>query len=365
MTFRQERWFEVRSPGHVYYYKGETDVADGRAPLGVIDLRLVVALKFHATDAGTRDGTRVDLELADRRFKLRAPTSDDASAWLDALQHWRDYAVEHDEYHPHTHFQEGDAASSNSASNRTGDTTASASSASSSIGGTDAVPSLSPLGDDDTAAAADADSATPGTAATTLSPMASIRLSSQAPSACAAISDSSRSGRASGAAGVSSSMTRRPSAPRANSGVEAAGGDDGPMPAPLEGILEKKKARAAWRDTWHERYFRIDPSDATLKYYKCTDHGTPPGAGAVPKGVIDMRMVDVEPYSKTDDPLRFSLNLGQGDGQVKLRAKSADDTAKWLRGLDEWKEHFLLTCSSFEASFDDIDAAHNANSSHA
>ena len=86
------------------------------------------------------------------------------------------------------------------------------------------------------------------------------------------------------------------------------------QPAPLEGILEKKKSHTAWRDTWHERFFRIDASDCSLKYFKAAGDATP-------KGSIDLRLVvDVERYSKSDDPLRFSINLGEQN--IKLRAKS-------------------------------------------
>ena len=122
-----------------------------------------------------------------------------------------------------------------------------------------------------------------------------------------------------------------------------------PGPKPLEGMLEKKKkkARVAWRGAWNELYFCIDPSDATLKYYKCTDDGTPPCSGAVPDGVIDMRAVHIVYVStKADNPLQFSLSLAEG--QVLLRAKNVDDTARWLRGLDEWKAYFLRSVEKID-----------------
>ena len=68
--------------------------------LGVIDLRLAVSIEHAAVGKGgdgTHDSRHIALELAERTFELRAASAEEAREWLEALHHWHDWAIEHDE----------------------------------------------------------------------------------------------------------------------------------------------------------------------------------------------------------------------------------------------------------------------------
>ena len=97
-----KRFFAVRGPGDLCYWKTSDDSVD---PIGVVDLRLVVRVSAASNDG---DG-RVDVELADRKMKLRATSKRDADEWIEALNAWIDHAVEQDGLAGYRDFDEAHA----------------------------------------------------------------------------------------------------------------------------------------------------------------------------------------------------------------------------------------------------------------
>lgn len=295
----QERWFEVSAPGRLHYYKSDTEASRGGSALGVIDLRLVLSLKQGAGSG--RDMMRLDLELADRRFKLKAASQDDARAWLDALQGWRDFAIDSSIWRANN--ADVNHGASPGASSRAGARV-------------------------DEEQGGDVEFVNP-----TLSPIL--------------MADDGTRKRVKDAP---------PAAPPAKP-------ESPSMPATLEGVLQKKKSHrcsilphvtpplvrnrrpslfsSAWRDTWTELFFKVHSSDASLEYFRLASDSTP-------KGSIDLRLVvRIDRYTKADNPRRFSINLGEQQ-QIKLRARTAADAERWITGLEAWKDYFLMNCESYE-----------------
>ena len=101
---------QLEAPGRLKYFKQDF-AHDTAAPAGVVDLRLVIGVKLHTHGQGGKDATRIDLELADRTYKLRCADSDETLAWIQALHDWRDYSIDHEAHHPiseHSHDHDED-----------------------------------------------------------------------------------------------------------------------------------------------------------------------------------------------------------------------------------------------------------------
>jgi hypothetical protein len=53
--------------------------------------------------------------------------------------------------------------------------------------------------------------------------------------------------------------------------------------------------------------------------------------------------IDIKPYEKKKgrtDTTRFNINMGEKT--FKFRASSAQDGERWINGLNEWREYFLM-----------------------
>lgn len=101
----QRRYFIIKTPGNLYYFKSED--TSGTSPQGVVDLRLVINLKMHTHQgSSTKDATRIDMELAQRTFKLRCSSDEEGQNWLETLLNWRDYARDHAASVPSQHHHE-------------------------------------------------------------------------------------------------------------------------------------------------------------------------------------------------------------------------------------------------------------------
>ncbi len=62
-----------------------------------------------------------------------------------------------------------------------------------------------------------------------------------------------------------------------------------------------------------------------------------------PSGVIDLRTLkEIAPYEKNGaiDYTRFNIDIG--DKVFKFRVGSVSEGEKWVNGLQNWQEYFLL-----------------------
>lgn len=112
------------------------------------------------------------------------------------------------------------------------------------------------------------------------------------------------------------------------------------QPDMLEGWLEKKTGHMSMNKGWHNRYCRVNVEAKAFQYFKTSS------PREEPSGHIDLAGVDVAQisYYSSKDHSRF--NIETGDKTYKFKAKSANEGEKWVKGLEAWKEYFLLESPS-------------------
>jgi len=74
----QNRYFVIRPPGIVYYYKKADTTGP---PLGSLDLGRAVNVALHRGKDGELDATRIDVEMPDGTMKVRCRSEEYAEEW--------------------------------------------------------------------------------------------------------------------------------------------------------------------------------------------------------------------------------------------------------------------------------------------
>lgn len=111
----------------------------------------------------------------------------------------------------------------------------------------------------------------------------------------------------------------------------------GAKPAALEGWLEKKGGKMSIGAEYQKRFMRVHEADNTLRYYKSNK------ANSQAAGTIDLKLIrDITPYLRdgTEDYSRF--NIDSGEKVYKFKATNADEGKKWIDGLNDWHDYFLM-----------------------
>jgi hypothetical protein len=85
----QKRFFAVASPGVLRYWKDDNV---SKEPHGEVELRSVINLNFIAGKKGEKP--RLDLELAEKTFKMRFIKDGDDDYWQNGLKAWKEYAID-------------------------------------------------------------------------------------------------------------------------------------------------------------------------------------------------------------------------------------------------------------------------------
>lgn len=92
----QPRYFCVVKPGRLVYFKDSTMQGE---PNGEIDLRVVMSFTVTAKDDGDKDDFdskfKLELDLADRVFKMRFPNVEEATKWRAGLMAWKENGIAH------------------------------------------------------------------------------------------------------------------------------------------------------------------------------------------------------------------------------------------------------------------------------
>ena len=82
---------------------------------------------------------------------------------------------------------------------------------------------------------------------------------------------------------------------------------------------------------------RIDEKKGALCYFK----GSSPSEA--PSGVIDLKFAkEIGHYDKNGKPDYTRFNVELEDKVYKFQVKSDVEGRKWVDGLNEWKDYFLM-----------------------
>lgn len=85
----QKRFFAVAAPGVLRYWKDDNV---SKEPHGEVELRSVINLNFIPGKKGEQP--RIDLELAEKTFKMRFIKDGDDVYWQNGLKAWKEYAID-------------------------------------------------------------------------------------------------------------------------------------------------------------------------------------------------------------------------------------------------------------------------------
>jgi hypothetical protein len=119
-------------------------------------------------------------------------------------------------------------------------------------------------------------------------------------------------------------------------------------PKMLSGVLEiKKNSNSMFKGTageWDPVFCRIDEKSGQLLFFKDKDDRTPlllyPGISLIE--VVDINADDAT--TRRGDYSRFYINMG--DTMLKFKVNSSAEGESWVRGLEDWRDYFLLNLSA-------------------
>lgn len=332
----KECWAEVRSPGFLHFYKDKKTATEAFARSKdpststdkdalVIDLKNV--MDFTIPDRKNKDNACVDFELGHNSIRVKFASHEEAVLWKHKLQEWKDFNMDFGTTYPY-----GLAAGSINGSGGVKNPIASASSSNkSSIVSTKNPPPSAPSAKDDY----DFDNM-----------QIDDHSDDEDKGGTKNSSSSSYGGKASkspakGAKNPSAPITKPSAAPSKKSSYDdddyGYGASDD-KPEMLEGWVEKKGGgRVKMGSDWQRRYMRIDEKHQCLSYYKSS------APGESPAGMIDLKIVkDITPYEKAGaaDFSRFNIDLE--DKVYKFKVNSQSEGQRWVDGLNEWRDYFLM-----------------------
>eukprot|EP01103_Thecamoeba_quadrilineata_P017927 TRINITY_DN6578_c0_g1_i1.p1 TRINITY_DN6578_c0_g1~~TRINITY_DN6578_c0_g1_i1.p1 ORF type:complete len:479 (-),score=115.20 TRINITY_DN6578_c0_g1_i1:8-1444(-) len=98
----------------------------------------------------------------------------------------------------------------------------------------------------------------------------------------------------------------------------------------MEGILQKQGEKGLNRKAWKKRYFKLNPEEGLLDYYK---HYTANGPTGSPAGTISLSLVTSIEHSP-DPRLKFSFEIHTANRVWFLLATNEDDRNNWVNGLN-------------------------------
>jgi hypothetical protein len=277
----RRRYFVLGAPGTLKYYQHEP-TKSSEEPAGSIDLRLAVNINLHqGKHTGAIDDHRIDIDMADRKFKIRCDRSEECAAWMDAILAWHDYAVDNSAFHPPDHYVDDDE---------------------------DDGPFASGMG--------------------MLASKPTAKLGTPSPLHPNSGADADVE------EGIDSkeraSIMRRTSI----------GGSV--RPRELEGHLLKKPSQKHWYskvEGWADRYFCVRPKEHRLVWYK-DDFD----AGGEPKGTIDlllMQEIKDHESKKNPDATRFDIVMSE-ELVLRLKAPSEQEAERWKQQLQAWQDWLLM-----------------------
>lgn len=106
----------------------------------------------------------------------------------------------------------------------------------------------------------------------------------------------------------------------------------------MEGWLDKKgHGKVHMGGDWQKRYLKVDEASGCLHYSKSSN------PNETPAGTIDLKSVKgISAYEKGGKTDYTRFNVDYQDKVYKFRATTDAEGKKWVDGLNEWKDYFLL-----------------------
>jgi hypothetical protein len=89
-------------------------------------------------------------------------------------------------------------------------------------------------------------------------------------------------------------------------------------------------------------YFQLAVTRALSPLF--LNHPHPLSPTEQPAGMIDLKVVkDITPYEKggKEDFTRFNVDV-DGDKMYKFKVNSQAEGQRWVEGLNEWRDYFLM-----------------------
>eukprot|EP01038_Epipyxis_sp_PR26KG_P013392 gene13392-17956_t len=337
----KESYGIVKSPGFLQIYKDKKSSAvDNSATPGtsadgstiIIDLRLVVGFKVPVKK--NKDDLELDIELADETTKIRFKSAEEVEKWRTGLMEWKDFNLDYGTMYPNglksgPIATEGVRISFQSGNNgRESDIEKGSATLRPSGSGASGINK------------SNSQSSALMSAAVANNELANVNVEDddEDDNGVRPLMKGLKFSTSSFSGGLFGSKGRK-----SETGSKTITKVVDNKPMPLEGWLEKKgHGKIHVGADWQKRYLRVVESSASVNYYKSSDPKESPA------GVIELRFVqEISSYDKSNrgssssaDNSRF--NIDTGDKVFKFKASNDNEGQKWVDGLNQWREYFLL-----------------------
>ena len=111
-------------------------------------------------------------------------------------------------------------------------------------------------------------------------------------------------------------------------------------PPLLQGWLEKKKSGIfSLEGEWHRRFARINEEKRCLEYFKSTNVKDEAPIASI--NLLESGKVQLYMDAGASESVRFNIT-SLGNRNYKFKASTTTEADRWIRGLNLWKDYFVM-----------------------
>ncbi len=111
-------------------------------------------------------------------------------------------------------------------------------------------------------------------------------------------------------------------------------------PPLLQGWLEKKKSGLfSLEGEWHRRFARINEEKRCLEYFKSTNVKDEAPIASI--NLLESGKVQLYMDAGASESVRFNIT-SLGNRNYKFKASTTTEADRWIRGLNLWKDYFVM-----------------------